>query len=185
MRFIDFREKKESREAVKALYETAFPKDEKVPYLLLRLLAGKRNVRFYGIYEEDSFVGLTYLICQKDLVFLFYFAVNDQVRGQGYGSRILRALQKRYGNQKILLSIEPVDENSDNYAQRVKRKEFYQRNGFFDLNYTIQEADVEYEMLCWSRDGSGVDKETYLKLIRRYLGRSLYHRVYVKQRAWS
>lgn len=184
MRFIDFREKKECMEEVRNLYEAAFPEDEKLPYPLLRLLAGKKNVHFYGVYEKESFVGMTYLICEKDWVFLFYFAVSEQVRGQGYGTRILRALQRRYQDQKIVLCIEPLDEKSDNYEQRVKRKMFYERSGFRDLNYTIQEAGVEYEMFCWSRNGSSVDKEAYLGLIKRYLGRLLFHRVYEAQRGW-
>ena len=70
-----------------------------------------------------------------DVVILLYLAISDAVRGKGYGSAVLQAVQKKYAGKRIILNIEEMDEQAANYAQRVKRKAFYQKNGFEILDY--------------------------------------------------
>ena len=178
--FIDAKHNKESIKDLKKLYKEAFPKNEQVPFWLLKRLSKKENVEFYGIYEESKFAGLVYNVIYKDIVFIFYLAIDKNARGNGYGGKILSSLKEKYKNHRIVLNIEEVDENRENFEQRKRRKNFYIKNGFYDLNYTIKEYGEDYEMLCYNEEGKHVSKEEYMCLMRNYFGDFLYNFVYKK-----
>ena len=44
--------------------------------------------------------------------------------------------------------IEPLDPKSDNYAQRIKRFEFYLKDGFVDTHYQISDNSDNYQILA-------------------------------------
>ena len=180
LKFIDFRDNKQCNKYVKNLYKRAFPREERAPYWLLKSLARKDNAKFYGIYDEKKFVGLVYNVYYKDIVFIFYLAIEEILRGQGYGTKILDLIKNEYENYRIILNIEEIDEDSNNYKQRIKRKEFYIKNGFYDLNYTIKEVGITYEMLCYSKANKKVTKEEYMQLMNNYFGSILFKYVYKK-----
>ena len=98
------------------------------------------------------------------------FAVSETERGKGCGSGALQAAKDKYAGQKIFLSIEQLDEEAENYDQRVKRKQFYERNGFKDLNLKLKEASVTYDLLGI---GGTVDAKEYERLMGKYLGKLL------------
>lgn len=131
LEFVSFDSDFNSRENVKNLYLTAFPQAERVPYFLLCRLCKRRGVSFNAVYDKSSFAGLIYTVCHKDIVFIFYFAVNSVLRGKGYGSRILAAVKEKYPDCRFVLNIEECNPSSSNYAERLKRKEFYKKSGFF------------------------------------------------------
>ena len=122
------------------------------------------------VYDDDLLVGFIHLVYFEDVVYLYYFAIEPDERGQGYGSKILQALRRRFSARRIILNIEAVDENCDNYEERKKRKEFYLKNGFREAGYSTREYGVEYEMLYL---GGNVSYEEFLALIRKYFGRTL------------
>lgn len=177
--FVDYRERRGCGSRIQRLYSEAFPKIERVPLGMLKWLAHNGRARLYGIYDETQFVGMMYAVYDRDIVFVFYLAVDKALRGRRYGSRILWAIRKKYSKRRIILNIEEADPGSKNYAQRIKRKEFYERNGFRSLNYTIKEAGVTYEMMCCSGGNKAVSKEEYMGLLRNYLGERLF-RLYKK-----
>ena len=75
---------------------------------------------------------------------ILYLAVNDKIRSKGYGSAILQCIKQRFSNKAIALNIEPLDPKSDNYAQRIKRFEFYLKNGFVDTHYQILATTTQF-----------------------------------------
>lgn len=178
--FLDVKYNKKYKGRVEKLYYEAFPKYERAPIWILKLLAKKNKARFYSIIDNGKFVGLSYNVFYKDIVFVFYFAIDGALRGQGYGSRVLEAIKEKYSNNRIILNIEEIDKNSKNYEQRVKRKKFYQKNGFKDLGYTVKEGEIVYEMLCYNKDDKIVSSEEYKELMNYYLGKMLYKYVYEK-----
>lgn len=171
LNFIDIKKNKK----VTKLYNEAFPKDERIPIWLLKILARKNKAKFYGIYDNEKFVGLVYNIFYKDIVFVFYLAIDKATRGQGYGTKVLDSIKEKYKNYRIILCIEPVDENSDNYEQRVKRKNFYLKNGFKDSNYTIKEKNIIYEMLYYNEN---VILQEFQELMKNYFGKVVYSYFY-------
>lgn len=87
---------KESKDKVKELYFSAFPKDEQLPYWMMKLLSRKKSADFYSIYDKNDFVGLAYVATYKDTAYLFFFAIDEKQRGKGYGSAFLSALKEKY-----------------------------------------------------------------------------------------
>ena len=79
--------------------------------------------------------------------YVFYFAISQSERGQGYGSYILQTVKEFYKNQRLCLAIEEIDETAANYQQWVKRKEFYEKNGFTDLHCKLRKGK-SFKKLC-------------------------------------
>ncbi len=174
LKFISLKDKKKINNKVKRLYNDSFPIQERMPFWTLKFLSKKETVKFHVIYDKDELIGLIYIICYKDIVFIFYLTIDKNFRGRGYGSKILQIIKQKYENYRIVLNIEETDPNSSNYKQRLKRKEFYIKNGFYNLDYTIKELNVVYEMLCYNKENKQVKKEEYMNLMKEYFGNLLY-----------
>ena len=156
---------------IKELFYKSFPKNEQMPLWFLLQKARMDFVDFLAIYDDNVFVGFTYLVTNKNLTFVLYLAVNDKIRSKGYGRRVLSVIKKKYPNNRIILNIEAIDETSSNYEQRVKRKNFYTRNGFKNSNLVIKESKVLYEVMINNND---VTKEEYYDLIKTFTGKILF-----------
>ena len=93
------------------------------------------------LYDEDKFCGIAYYVISDSTVYLTYLAVNKDLRGQGYGTKILSLLEKQYPDQAIVIDIEPVVPTAKNYQQRVSRLKFYERNGFHRTDQKLKDQD--------------------------------------------
>ena len=170
MKFIRLADNKEDEKLVKALYNKAFPVQERMPYFILKYKSKKDNADFFKIYDDSIFVGLCYCVFYKDILYIFYLAVDESRRGKGYGSRVLQYIEEKYSDYRIILNIEEVTKNCSNYEQRLSRKAFYQKNGFFALDYKVKEGSVVYENLCCSKNGEGVSKQEYFEMMKSFFG---------------
>ena len=56
-------------------------------------------------------------------------------------------IQTMYPKNKIIVSIEPCVDNAANLEQRLKRKDFYIRNGYRETGYSMKLAGQEQEIL--------------------------------------
>lgn len=158
----------------KTLYEAAFPPAEKMPFRLLLKKAQNSNASLFAVTDTGEFKGIAYTVWHKDIVFLFYLAVDEQSRGKGVGSDILRLIGEKFSNCRIVLNIEAPDENAPNNEERIRRKQFYLKNGFTEAGYQVKEYSVTYENLCISPRNRLVTKEEYAELIEAYLGKAMY-----------
>jgi len=52
-------------EKIKQLYETAFPKEEQIPWKDLMRLVGKMPLDFTAYYNDDEFIGFTIVYPRK------------------------------------------------------------------------------------------------------------------------
>ena len=152
---------------VRQLYMRAFPDDERAPFLMLTLKAGKKGVDFWSVSRDGEWAGMLYIVNHRDLSYVFYLAVSEEFRGQGVGSAILKAAQKLYKGRRLFLAIELLDENAENYEQRISRRNFYLRNGFEELHQKLREGNVTYEILGV---GGDVKAEEYEALMKNYAG---------------
>ena len=136
-----------SKAQIRHLYATAFPKEEQMPWYLLRLLSLRRGMGVAGYYADGRFCGMTFSAATDKVLFVLFLAVEADVRGQGYGSAILEALRRSHPEHTILLNVELLDPQADNYAQRVQRMHFYKKNGFYDTGYDIDEVGGTFRVL--------------------------------------
>ena len=175
MKLVDARK---HRKEVKHLYITAFPKEERAPFWLLMSRVNNGRDSFYAVEDKGEFVGLVYTIRKEKLLYVFFLAVVEEKRGQGYGTRILCAMKKRNPGCVISLMIEDTDDTSaENYEQRMQRLGFYQANGFQQLHIKINEAGVDYELLGTE---TSVTQADFLALMKDYTGAWLYKFLYRK-----
>lgn len=152
---------------VKQLFSQAFPKDEQVPMWYLLFKARRQNVDFFGLYDNQRWVGLTYTITHQKVTYVFFLAIDPNNRSQGYGSQALAAVKARYPGNKIGLVIEEVKKAAANYEQRLRRKQFYQKNGFAETDFTLTEGKTDYEFM--STNGV-ISPFEYMGLMRDYGG---------------
>lgn len=131
----------------KALQRRAFPKEEQYPFWQLRLMTLKKGVRFSAFYDGVLFCGIAYTASTERVMYVLYLAVDDRLRSQGYGTKILDLLQAENPEKDIVLNVEPLDERAKNYEQRKKRLAFYGRNGFSDTGYRMTDVTGEYCIL--------------------------------------
>ena len=119
---------------IKQLYETAFPKDEQIPWDDLMRLVEEMPLDFTAYYDGEEFIGFTIVYPRKSFNWYWYFAVREELRGKGYGQQILSQLTERYKGQTCVLDMESPTQVCDNLVQRQRRHQFYLRNGFRDTN---------------------------------------------------
>ncbi|PID82210.1 MAG: hypothetical protein CSB16_02425 [Clostridiales bacterium] len=171
MKFVRIDRNKCIRKKVKGLYIEAFPKEERLNFNVLLHKAKGKKADFLAVYEDDRYVGLVYLIHYEDSVFLFFFAIVPELRGMGYGSKVLRALRSIFADKKITLLIESTSEECDNLEERLNRKLFYEKNGFVACGYELIEKGVRYD--CMSSPVA-VSKESFSELLKDYWGKVIY-----------
>lgn len=143
----------QGRSQIKEIYETSFPKSEKFPFWILKQCNKENNVRLDAIidHDTDKIIGIRFLIFYDDIVYLMYVAIDKKYRNKGFGSLVLRDLVLRQADTSVLLCIEkPSICEKENI--KVRRKDFYLRNGFYETGCFIEDSDVEYEFLSSSKE---------------------------------
>ena len=135
-------------ERVIALYEEAFPPEERFPVDELVAMSAKPEVKFEAYHDDGLFCGFTYNIETPSYLYVLFLAVVADKRSSGVGSRILEHLKVQYPDRTHVLEIEPLDPAADNYDQRVKRLAFYERNGFTRTGFDLLEDDMRYTVLA-------------------------------------
>lgn len=154
---------KKKRE-VRELYHTAFPKEEQLPFWLLSASAYMRGVELSCYFDADHLVGFAHVTRYRSIVFVMFFAVSDAVRGMGYGSAILAHLRAQNEGLCVVLNVEPLDPSAENYEERERRMRFYEKNGFYDTGYEIDEVGGTFNVLSTVQTPS---MQEYLGVFRR------------------
>lgn len=133
---------------LQGLYYEAFPEEEQVPWKELMRLIDEMPLDFTAYYDGDTFVGFTIVYPYKDYNWFWYFAVQKEQRGKGYGQKILSQIINRYGKRKLILDMEAPDQTgAKNEEQRLRRLNFYSRNGFHDTHAHRTYDGIEYTIM--------------------------------------
>lgn len=140
---------------VKQLYLRSFPEYEREPWGWLLLKSRFSRADFMAFYDQEKFVGFAYVLHSQGCHYILFLAVDDQVRSQGYGGRIIQQLRHRYGDDQLLLDVEEPDVRAANNKQRLRRIAFYQRNGFHLTAKRFPEEEVTFRVLATKRQING------------------------------
>ena len=84
---------------------------------------------------------MCYIVNCDNAYYLMYLAVEPNLRNKSYGSKILNDLKEKY--KLLFLSID-----EPNNSMSIRRKNFYLRNGFYDINKSYEDTGINYEILC-------------------------------------
>lgn len=131
---------------IENLYLTAFPEHERRP--LLPLLTDKKGfAETFAILENEEFIGLGSFLVLNQVAHLIFFAIREEMRGKGFGSKALKLFEKFYAGKIIIADIETPERDSNNFLQRTKRKKFYLANGYKDSGIKYKWRGESYEIL--------------------------------------
>ena len=153
------------------LFFEAFPKTQRLPHWIVKYRMRNGKDGFNVLYEHNNWVGFIYAKEYKSIVFVKFFAISESLRSNGYGSKIMDSIGNKYSGKRIVLNIEELDEKEDNYQQRVKRKAFYESNGFNSTGFIIKEPAERQEMLI---RGGTISKKEIEAMYRFFLGNLLF-----------
>ncbi len=149
------------------LYKEAFPGAQRIPAWLLRYKLKKGKAGFNILYIDDTWIGLIYATEYKDIVFVQFLAILELFRSDGYGSKVMDSMRVMHSGKRIVLNIEELDEQAENYQQRIKRKAFYEKNGFSSSGYIVKEPAERLEMLIL---GGSISKEEIEAMYKNLFG---------------
>jgi len=97
---------------------------------------------------------------------VLYLAVEESVRGEGFGTIIVRRLLQKAGNRELVLDVEAPNRHARNAREREERIEFYEKNGITDTGWDLVEETRHYRIL--SSRGRSFDRGDLYRLIWRF-----------------
>ena len=127
------------------LYRAAFPREERVALDLLLETDGPYD--FIACYDGEMLCGFYSTLTMGDITHVLFLAVEETLRGNGYGSQILDAIRRAYPDKRLILDVEMPDPEAENQEQRKKRIAFYKRNGYRNSGVSYSWRGVMYEIL--------------------------------------
>lgn len=157
--------KGKTKRRVKEIYTSSFAKEDRMPFWLMLITAKTKSTDFLSFYDNDTLCGFVYMATFDNLTFVMFFAVDENNRSKGYGSRILEQIQSRYPDNKIVLTIERCVEDAANIEQRLRRKKFYINNGYTDTSYLVELAKKPQEVLI--KNGE-FDSDEFILFFKKY-----------------
>lgn len=165
---------KEERENVKNLYLTAFPKEERKPFDLIIEKQAEGGSDILYMKDKGEFCGLAIPAIDGDIVLLVFFAVADSKRGGGYGSRALKMIMEKYEGKRFILEIEDTAAKAENSEQRIRRKNFYIKNGLMNTGLMANVMGVKMEILG---NTDNITFEEYWNVYENAFGREISEKI--------
>lgn len=132
---------------IRRLYKEAFPKYERKPFSIIKNMSKTEKTDLWYFEDGEGFAGLAATINGADAVLIDYLAVVKRRRGGGVGTEMLSALLEHYSDLGVFLEIEEIDPTAKNNAERVRRKEFYLRQGLVPMDTHVKLFGVDMELL--------------------------------------
>ena len=156
----------EELKKAKALYYRAFPKNERrsFPELVENRLGG---TEFFCFDDGETFVGIACLLNTPTISHIIYLAVDESLRGNGYGSKALELLHQSKSGKKIMVDIEIPDEKAENAEQRRMRKKFYLRAGYEETQVKYEWRNENYEILSFGGQISEAEYDGFWEDLRK------------------
>ena len=145
---------------IKEINNEAFPPNERFAMEKFLELEEAGFGYVQAIYDGDMLVGFA-VICYSDTLHLIlYFAIDKSLRGEGYGTEIVKTLKEHAsddGKKRVyILDVESPDPESDNYKQRKDRIRFYKKLGYEMTNLKFTERGGEFTVMA---DSDGMTEE--------------------------
>lgn len=160
----------EHKKAFKALYRSSFPDSERKPYYLMKYWQMCGKMELYELSDGDKFCGLFITVICGELVLVDYLAVCPEMRGRGVGSKALELAREKYRGKRLFLEIETTEKACEDLELRLKRKNFYLKNGLSPCGFSVNLFGVEMEILAFDKK---ITYDEYMKLYRYMAGRLL------------
>lgn len=126
------------KKEIKNIYMSSFEKKDRMPFFMMIAMSFLWDTEFFSFYDGGILCGFIYMANIHRMSFVMFFAVDEKLRSKGYGSSILKKIQMMYPKNKIIITIEPCDADVEDVELRIRRKNFYMRNGYKETGYFIK-----------------------------------------------
>ncbi len=133
---------------INSLAKEAFPPEEYLAPDKLVEMSTASSFDFLALTDGDKFIGFMVVQIYKELAYLFFLAIEPSCRAKGYGSRAIETLRALYPGKKQVVDFEMQDETAPNNEQRIKRRQFYLKNGYKETGLFLSYLGVDYEVFC-------------------------------------
>lgn len=137
---------------VNRLAKEAFPPKEYLSPEDTLELSKIVNLDFLALVDGEKFAGYMVVQTYKNLAYLFFLAIDEKCRSEGYGSEAIRFFKEKYPAKNHAVDIEMIEENAPNLEQRKSRRNFYLRNGFKATGLFLNYLGENYEVLSLEDD---------------------------------
>ena len=156
---------KESRfwQQINFLAKEAFPPEEYLAPDQLVEMSKADNFDFFALTDGDTFIGFMVVQTHKNLAYLFFLAIGPSCRAKGYGSRAIETLRALYPDKTQVVDFEMLDSEAPNNEQRMKRRQFYLRNGYKETGLFLSYLGVDYEVFYM---GDVFEPQEYKELMK-------------------
>ena len=159
---------KESRfwQQIDSLAKESFPPEEYLAPDQLVEMSKADNFDFFALTDGNAFVGFMVVQTHKNLSYLFFLAIDPSCRAKGYGSRAIETLRALYPDKTQVVDFEMLDNEAPNNEQRLKRRQFYLRNGYQETGLFLSYLGVDYEVFCMGDDFEPQEFKDLMKEVR-------------------
>jgi len=82
--------------------------EEQIPWDGLTRLISEMGLDFTAYYEGEDFIGFTIVYPRPSFSWFWYFAVREDLRGQGYGQQILPLVVGKYRGQSLVMATSSI-----------------------------------------------------------------------------
>lgn len=150
--------KRMTEEETLEIYETYMRKDfppiELKPFSHIERMMNLGLYDSFVFYEENRLIG--YALCSenknRDAVLTDYFAIAADIRGKGYGQKVLAMLWEIYReHDMVILESENPDffEDEQDREKKLRRVRFYEEKcGMTKCDFTTRLFGVEYVIMA-------------------------------------
>ena len=161
------------------IIDEAFPDLDKNSISLFVDLQKNGDGYSYACYNDNMLIGFVAFLAFDNYVYLYRYAMDVNLRGQGYGSKVLQnimyELEKDNPERLIYLDLEYPDTKAKNNDQRKSRIKFYERLGFELTNIVFNFHKDKYTYMVYKNNLTNQDLKNIEKfmipLAEKYLGR--------------
>jgi GNAT superfamily N-acetyltransferase len=160
--FLRVRSDSTDRQQIDEIMKRQFPPEEYMSIDHQLLLQDQGEAEIWGLYEDQTLVGLTTLRVTREMAYLFFLAFDTPYQGKGYGQEAIRKIRDLYADKAITVDFELIDPNAKNNAQRKRRRDFYQKCGFVKTDWGLSYLGVNYEIFCLNKPFQIADFQSML-----------------------
>ncbi len=136
------------RKNFEKINDDAFPLSERKSFDEIFYFASDTNTDVLGIYDNGNPIGFAVLLKNTECGYINYFAIDYHLRSNGYGSAAIQKILEMYSEIQLVLDFEVINENAENNEQRIRRKNFYLKNGFHETGHFTMVRDEYFEVVC-------------------------------------
>lgn len=142
---------------IEKLYIEAFPENERFPFMQM-IKNENGHYETFGFFREGEFCGFAMLLNSGEISHILYIATKAELRGKGLGKKALEALGRIKKDKIIIVDIEREIPSSPENELRLRRKNFYLRNGYHETEIRYIWQDEAYEILAF---GGEITREDF------------------------